>query len=247
MISNIKIFFITLKNEKLRTDHMIRELKKLNLKFEIFYATKGNNLSSEELSLYSKHETFKSENRDMSLDEISTSLSHIKIYQIIVKCKYETTLIFEDDVIIDKDLIGILNNLNKFPKNWQLINFLTDAKQLTIKSNINLYKNYKFTKFLEKANRACSYLISYDTAKKFLREAFPIRRPADALTGRFGLNDINSYGITPGVIRLKNFPTTIDHRNTFFGKYKILSWITKTKIIKYLVAITNFFKKYIGK
>ena len=113
MISNIKIFFITLKNEKLRTDHMIRELKKLNLKFEIFYATKGNNLSSEELSLYSKHETFKSENRDMSLDEISTSLSHIKIYQIIVKCKYETTLIFEDDVIIDKDLIGILNNLNK--------------------------------------------------------------------------------------------------------------------------------------
>lgn len=247
MINNIKIFFITLRNENLRTNHMISQLKKLNLKYEIFFAIKGKSLTSKELNLYSKHETFKCENRDMSLDEISTSLSHIRIYQNIIKYKYKTTLIFEDDVIINKDLIGILNNLNKFPKKWQLVNFCSDAKQKTIRSNIKFFKNYKFTKFLEKANRACSYLIKYNTAKKFLRDAFPIRRPADALTGRFGMDDINSYGITPRIIRLKNFPTTIQHRNTFFGKYKLLSWILRTKITNHLIAVVTCLKKFIGK
>jgi len=243
MINNIKIFFITLKNEKLRTNHMINQFKKLNLKYEILYATNGGNLTNEELDLYSKKETFKNENRDMSVDEISACLSHIKIYQKIVKHKYRTTLIFEDDVIINKDIINILNNLNKFPKKWQLINFYTDAKEKVIRSNFNFFKNYKFTKFLEKANRACAYLITYETAKILLRDAFPIRRPPDALTGRFGLKDINSYGITPRVIQLKDFPTSIKHRNTFFGKYKFLSWILKTRLIGFLVAIIIFLKK----
>jgi GR25 family glycosyltransferase involved in LPS biosynthesis len=247
MINNIKIFFITLKNEKLRTNHMIRELRKLNLKYEIFYASKGYDLNFKELSLYSKHETFKSENRDMSLDEISSSLSHIKIYQNIIKYKYKTTLIFEDDVIINKDLIGILNNLNKFPKKWQLINFFTDAKQKTIKSNVNVFKNYKFTKFLEKANRTCAYLITYETANILLSDAFPIRKPPDALTGRFGLKDINSYGITPRVIQLKDFPTSIKHRNTFFGKYRLLSWILKNNFTIFLVKFIYFFKRIIMK
>jgi glycosyl transferase, family 25 len=243
ILSNIKVFFITLKNEKSRSDHMIQELNKLNLKYEIFYATKGTDLTDKELDLYSKNETFKCENRDMSIDEISACLSHIRIYQKIIKYKYKITLIFEDDVIIDKNLINVLNNLKKFPRKWQLINFYSDAKEKKIKSNINVFKNYKFTKFLEKANRACAYLINYDTANILLRDAFPIRRPPDALTGRFGLKDINSYGVTPRLIQLKDFPTSIKHRNTFFGKYKILSWILKTKLIDFLVRVINSLKK----
>jgi glycosyl transferase family 25 len=245
MIDNIKIFFITLKNEKLRTNHMIRELEKFNLKYEIFFATKGNDLSAKELSLYSKKETFKSENRDMPVDEISACLSHIRIYQKIIEHKYRFTLIFEDDVIINRDLISILNNIKKFPKKWQLINFYTDTKERIVRSNIRLFKNYKFTKFLEKANRACAYLITFDTAKILLRDAFPIRKPPDGLTGRFGLKDINAYGVTPRVVHLKDFPTSIKHRNTFFGKYKILSWIIKTRMIGFLIDIINYLKKVI--
>lgn len=247
MVTKIKFFFITLKNEKLRTNHMIRELKKLNIKYEIFYGTKGKDLTHKELSLYSKNETFKSEKRDMSLDEISACLSHIRIYQKIIKNKYKATMIFEDDVVINKDLISILNNLHKFPKKWQLINFLSDAKEKTFMCNINIFKNYKFTKFLEKANRACAYLITYETAKILLRDALPIRRPPDALTGRFGLKDLDSYSISPKLIQLKDFPTSIEYRNTFFGKYKFLSWIIKTKYIFFLIKIISFTKKIIKK
>jgi len=45
MSQNIKIFIINLKNEIHRRKHIINELFKLNFKFEIFFAKKGDELS----------------------------------------------------------------------------------------------------------------------------------------------------------------------------------------------------------
>ena len=225
MSQNIKIFIINLKNEIHRRKHIINELFKLNFKFEIFFAKKGNELSQKEIALYSKKEAFKNENRDLSADEISCALSHIKIYKKIIKNKYKISLIIEDDVIINKDLLNIFKNLNKFPKNWELINFCTDAKQKNI--GIKIYKNYQFTKFKERANRTCAYLIKIETAKKLLKYSMPIRFPADGLTSRNDITNINSYGLKPDIVKIKEFPTTIKNRNSLFGRYQLTSWIKK--------------------
>jgi glycosyl transferase family 25 len=225
MSQSIKIFIINLKNEFGRRKHIVNELKKLNLKFEIFYAKKGSGLSKKEIALYSKKEAFKNENRDLSLDEISCALSHIKIYKKIVESKYRLSLILEDDVVINKNLLSIFKNLNKFPKNWELINFYTDARKKSIGKKI--YKNYQCVRFNERANRTCSYLIKMRTAKKFIKFALPIRFPADGLTGRNDLTNIHSYGLKPDIIQIKDFPTTIKNRNSLLGKYKFTSWIRK--------------------
>ena len=129
MSRQIKIFVMNLKNDFYRRKHIVNELKKLNLKFDFFFAKKGIELSKNEMALYSRKEAFKNENRDLPVDEISNSLSHIKIYKKIIKSKYRISLILEDDVIINKDLLNIFKNLNKFPKDWELINFCTDAKK----------------------------------------------------------------------------------------------------------------------
>jgi glycosyl transferase, family 25 len=225
MSQAIKIFIINLKNEFDRREHIINELKKLNLRFEIYFAKKGTELSTKEIALYSKKEAFKNENRDLSLDEISCALSHIKIYKKIVKSKYKLSLILEDDVVINKNLLNIFKNLNKFPKNWELINFYTDAKKKSIRKKI--YKNYQCVRFNERANRTCSYLIKIKTAEKLLKFALPIRFPADGLTGRNDLTNIHSYGLKPDIIKIKDFPTTIKNRNSLLGKYQLISWIRK--------------------
>lgn len=59
MSQNIKIFIINLKNEIHRRKHIINELFKLNFKFEIFFAKKGDELSQKEMALYSKKRRLK--------------------------------------------------------------------------------------------------------------------------------------------------------------------------------------------
>jgi glycosyl transferase family 25 len=225
MSQAIKIFVINLKNEFDRRKHIVNELKKLNLEFEIYFAKKGSELTEKEISLYSKKEAFKNENRDLSLDEISCALSHIKIYKKIFKSKYKLSLILEDDVVINKNLLNIFKNLNKFPKNWELINFYTDARKKIIGKKI--YKKYQCVKFKERANRTCSYLIKIRTAEKLLKFSLPIRFPADGLTGRNDLTNVHSYGLKPDIIQIKDFPTTIKKRNSLLGKYQLTSWIRK--------------------
>jgi glycosyl transferase family 25 len=225
MSQAIKIFIINLKNEFDRRKHIVNELKKLNLEFEIYFAKKGSELTNKEITLYSQKKAFKNENRDLSLDEISCALSHIKIYKKICESKYKLSLILEDDVVINKDLLNIFKNLNKFPKNWELINFYTDAKKKSIRKKI--YKNYQCVRFNERANRTCSYLIKIKTAEKLLKFALPIRFPADGLTGRNDLTNIHSYGLKPDIIKIKDFPTTIKNRNSLLGKYQLTSWIRK--------------------
>ena len=225
MSQAIKIFIINLRNEVDRRKHIVNELKKLNLEFEIFFAKKGSELTKKEITLYSKKEAFKNENRDLSLDEISCALSHIKIYKKIIESKYRLSLILEDDVVINKNLLNIFKNLNKFPKNWELINFYTDARKKVISRKI--YENYQCVRFNERANRTCSYLIKMKTAEKLIKFALPIRFPADGLTGRNDLTNIYSYGLQPNIIQIKDFPTTIKNRNSLLGKYKLTSWIRK--------------------
>lgn len=225
MSQAIKIFIINLRNEVDRRKHIVNELKKLNLEFEIFFAKKGSELTKKEITLYSKKEAFKNENRDLSLDEISCALSHIKIYKKIIESKYRLSLILEDDVVINKNLLNIFKNLNKFPKNWELINFYTDARKKVIGRKI--YENYQCVRFNERANRTCSYLIKMKTAEKLIKFALPVRFPADGLTGRNDLTNIYSYGLQPNIIQIKDFPTTIKNRNSLLGKYKLTSWIRK--------------------
>lgn len=95
----------------------------------------------------------------------------------------------------------------------------------------------------KKPNRTSAYLINYKTARILYQEAFPIRRPPDGLTGRYNLPDLRSYGISGSVVKLKNFSSTIKYRNTFFGQYKILSWIVKTNVINFLIFFINIIKK----
>jgi glycosyl transferase family 25 len=224
MINQIKVIVISLKNDHFRRKHIIHELTKLNLKFNFFFAKKGSELNRKERSLYCAKKAFENENRYLSLDEISCSISHFKIYKNILKYNYKYTLVLEDDVIINKNFLNLLNNLNKFPKNWELVNFYSGAKQRILRNP--LYKNYYITQFLEMPNKTCAYLLKKKAAKTLIKYALPIRYPADGLTGRLSMKNIKSYGIKPNIIKEAKFPTTIKNRNTLIDKLRIkfYSW-----------------------
>jgi glycosyl transferase family 25 len=245
MKKKIKIFVLTLVDEKERINHIIKQMKKFHLKFEIFYGKRGKHLSKKDISNYSESKAFKIEKRALSLDEIACALSHISIYKKIKQLKCQYSLVLEDDIILKNDFVNVLDKINNFPKDWELINFRTDARQKII--NFKFYKNYKFTRFLQNANRSCALLLKISAIKKLLRHAYPIRQPLDELTGKTNITRIKSYGIKPNLVKLKDFPSTILYRNTFYGKYYLSSWVLRTPFINILNQIVNVIKKFFKK
>lgn len=86
------------------------------------------------------------------------------------------------------------------PKDWDLVNFCTDAKQLPFGSF--LADIYRASTHLEPLNRTSAYLISLRRAKKLLDVAYPIRYEADGPTGRPHISGLNSYGVSHAVVAL---------------------------------------------
>ncbi len=229
----MKIFIIHLNRYPERKIEMIKQMKKIKFCYSFFNAIDGLKLTKNELiEKYSRKGSFFHCNRELTLGEIGNALTHVEIYNKIIKEKIKYCLIMEDDIGIKKNFEGILKRLSKLPKDWDVINFSTDIKGVAFSSP--LYKNYYLTKFKPKSriNRASCYLINIKAAKKLLKFAFPIRFPSDGLLGNTSLVGIKTYGITPMPIDLLDLPTTLKNRRSFLLKTKYLSWAKK--ILEYI-------------
>ena len=134
-------------------------------------------------------------------------MSHAKIWELIIKEKLEEVLVLEDDVKIGRSLLGILENRCKLPTDCEFVNFSTDAPQEPFGEFIA--DIYRVSRHREFANGCSAYLITRKGAEKLLSKVFPIRWPADSLTGRTYITGLISYGIYPRVAVLGDFESSI--------------------------------------
>lgn len=220
MKNSLKIFLINLKRDKERKKFCINQFKEFGVKYNIFDAYDGSTLSRSNINKYSSKLAFKTEKRELAYDEIGCSLSHLKIYEKIVREKISESLILEDDIIINKKLFHIIK---KIPNNVEFINFKSDAKQ---KKSQMLDAKFYLTKFRQIPNRTCAIYLKFSAAKKLYLSGFPIKQPADGLTGRLvHSGKIKGYGVLPELIKLRKIKTSISGRGSFFLKYKFLNKI----------------------
>ena len=228
----MKVFVISIKRFTKRRSLIKKMLKRIDLKYEFFEGVDGRSISEIDLKKYSKDSSFKEIGRDLTLGEIGCALSHIKLYEKILKLNIKKALILEDDVIVSPFIKKILNNIHKLPKNWDLINFHTETKQMLFGNYI--YKKYQIAKFAKNARieRCSCYLLNIRGVKKILKHAYPVRMPADGLAGNLELLRINSYGVLPGLVYLEDCETMIKNSRSFILKSKYFSW--SKKILEYI-------------
>ena len=128
-------------------------------------------------------------------------------------------LILEDDVIIGEELLTVIKNKNKLPKDFELINFYTTNPKL-VPITTPIFSIYCVAKFMGPfANGTAGGLITSQGAKKLLKAAYPIRMPADNLTGKVDITGLTIYGIYPQVVSLKGFETSIKDRRPLVLKH----------------------------
>jgi len=202
------IWVINLERSVERKLFMTTQLSKLSVDFSFINAVNGHKMPYKKMRKYSPVHALFSEGRLLSRGEIGCALSHVEIYHKIVNEDHNEILVLEDDVEILDDLINILIARDKFPFDWELINFRSDTKKEPLNKN-PFWKEYRICRFLNAANRTGAYLINQSGAKKMLNHVYPIRYPADGILGRTHVTGLVAYGIEPEPVKLTQFPSDI--------------------------------------
>ncbi len=124
----IKIFVINLKRSPHRRQHMEEQLRSLDLKYEIIEGTDGLELTDTDIrNLYSKERSLKHLREPLRTNEIACADSHLRVYQTILDRDLPQTLILEDDAILSRDILKILdpNFLRHADYDWLQLDYPT--------------------------------------------------------------------------------------------------------------------------
>ena len=120
-----RIYVLTLKRASDRQDHVRQVLRGLNYHF--IYGVDKQELSMEQvvrLGLFDRklHMRTKRTHRSMNLGEIACALSHRKIYEDIAEKGYGRSLILEDDVEPEFEILKEFPHVLKaLPHDWELL------------------------------------------------------------------------------------------------------------------------------
>ena len=208
---------------------MLRECQKINkhIQYEIFPAYNGKEILNNSKSNTSIHEKILLQdktvlnlklgrqsiiNEKLTPSEIGCALSHLKIYEEIIKRNLEFALIFEDDILIHEDFNLILKPIIELKEKWDIIFVDKDSgiRDFFIKKTIPLAKtknnsitlNRKGMGILDPIfNRrrlvyvASCYFINNKACQKLLKLGYPIRIPADYLLGYPAFHGLRLYTV----------------------------------------------------
>ncbi|NLC12876.1 MAG: glycosyltransferase family 25 protein [Chloroflexi bacterium] len=204
---DLPIWVINLKKDKERREFMTSQLGRLGLSFEIVEAVDGSILTNQDLKSYSADLALKTIHRQLIPNEIGCALSHIGLWERMMRENIAEALIFEDDALISEAFLGVLANRDKLPENWEHINFTTWARVVPFGDFI--YDIYRAAKYLERPFLASAYLLTKSGAEKLLSKVFPLYIPIDDY---FSIVCLSSYAVEPQVVSLKNTGSSIGTR-----------------------------------
>ncbi|HHF6503597.1 TPA: glycosyltransferase family 25 protein [Haemophilus influenzae] len=199
------IFVISLKNSP-RRDIIAQRLNGLKLNFKFIDGINGKTLSQDELNNigYTFYPQQFAVRKPLTVGEIGCAMSHLYIYNMMQEQNIDKAIILEDDAIVSQEFEHIvLDSLNKVPNTMDIL-FYEHGKAKTYFCKKNLIEGYRLVHYCTPSKRSkrtitrtTAYLITQEGANKLLKLAYPIRMPADYLTGALQLTGLNAYGVEP--------------------------------------------------
>lgn len=98
MKPKITIFVMSMK-KSIRRKYLIKKLKKLKLKYKIFYGIEGKNKKEKKIiySQYNRKKVLSYVGREMGFNEIGGMYSIIRAYKYAIKKKLNNIIMFDDD------------------------------------------------------------------------------------------------------------------------------------------------------
>jgi glycosyl transferase family 25 len=199
----IPIFVINLKKDVDKRKHMEDLCKQHNLECQFVDAVYGKDLDNDAIvKIYNPDEALSFYKRELTRGEIGCALSHLNIYKIMIENQIKQAIIFEDDIHINNGFLSVIQSIDTFPNDWELILlghlFKKNSIYLRYKQQINS-ENY-IMRFCDVALGTHAYLINLKGALKLVNHLNSIKQPIDHFTG--DEKYINLYGVMPQIVEV---------------------------------------------
>ena len=224
-INSIHTFVISLPHEILRRKKIKMKLKGVCDKFEFFDAIDARKTNLLQHKDYHGLRRRLCYGKDLAPGELGCFLSHRAVLEKIVNHKIPISLIFEDDVTLEKDFRIVIGNLINCAYPWEAVRFLGKPKiaNLMQRKITKIYQNFYLTRLATSPGGAYAYLISYSGAKKLLKSMSNISCPIDTIMGLPWKSGLEVLTIQPTISSWdQSFQSAIGDGR--FEKNKVTGW-----------------------
>jgi hypothetical protein len=154
-----------------RRKYLINKLKKLKLKYKIFYGLEGKNSQERKIvySYYNREKVIKYLGREMGYNEIAGHYTGLRMFKYAVKKKFENAIFFDDD-FYPSFLLKKWIDEKVYVYDNQILQFHCKAYGFLKKNNIRKVLNNKVKIYQSKThlNNFGASQWSYQAMKKFL-------------------------------------------------------------------------------
>jgi glycosyl transferase family 25 len=215
--SMIPIFVISLTRSQDRRAAVERQMKRLGLSFAFWDAVDGKALGGEALAAVDFELAEKMCGNALSLGEVGCALSHISLYEMMTEQSLERVIVLEDDIHLHMHFRRIVEEA--IAVSSADILFLHHGKAKRWPWYRPLPEGYRLARYCRPSRRSArsiistaGYVLTLNGARKLLNHAYPVRMPADYLTGLLQLTGLSAAGIEPCCLDVDQFATTIDDR-----------------------------------
>ncbi|MFQ3787555.1 glycosyltransferase family 25 protein [Halomonas sp. A29] len=189
----------------------------MGLPFEFHDAVNGAELGDETLASVNQEYAQREWGHSLNRGEIGCALSHIQVYERMAEQGLGEVIILEDDA---QPVEGFMQTLEQMlatlPKRAEIA-FLHHGKAKSWPLKRGLPDGHKLVRYRYPSakSRRCiisgrGYWLNLAGAKKLLSMAYPIRMPADYLTGYIQRSHIHAYGVEPNLLLETDTPSEID-------------------------------------
>ena len=204
----LQVFVISLERSTERREGVKEQLKKTGIDWQFLNAVDGYALPSMPPS-YQQSKVKRLQGYELTLGEVGCFLSHIKVWELCLKNNV-TTLVFEDDILVDKNIEVVINDLLTIGDRWSLIRlsgiYETDHQILQSRSTYDLVKN------LGEPCGTAAYIIQPSAAKILLKNSTKIYEPVDHYLEHYSKHGVRCLATKPYPIGLEHTKSTITDR-----------------------------------
>ncbi len=233
----IPIFVINLDSTPDRLDKVAVQLSKLSLTFERISAVNGAALSTAEKAAICPP-------RDGHIPyangEIGTYMSHLKVFQTIVDRQFARTLVLEDDVEFDNDMIDWVQSTSPFPHDADILKLEGILRPKTMALPIFNYQGRTVVFSRLTSFGAAAYIITQEGARKALRSMAQMKGPIDLGLFQYWKQGLIAYEVQPFPIRQDRRFSLVESERAFIAKSRRKKKTLFTQLNKELNQIKRF-------
>lgn len=211
----MQIFVINLENDHARRDWISQQFDKLGIPFEFYQGVDGRALTPADLATsYDAKWARRHIGKSMSPGEIGCALSHIGVYQEIVRRQLPYALVLEDDATLPHDLAEVMEAIKPLiSANQPEVILGSCGSKVKVSPPVKLAGKYQLHE-CSPTGIACAYVVNSIAAKSLASRLHPVRNLADCWKWLHLHRVVNFKLIQPPLIRpnVVDFPSTISLR-----------------------------------